>query len=376
MTQASEAILALNAGSATLKYSLHHASDPQSVIAAGQTGGSDAPAEVQLGAALDQLPRHADATVVAVGHRLVHGGPAHTAHTVITPQVLADLHRCQHFAPLHVPHQLALVHACQHRFPSRPQIACLDTAFHRDLPALAQRLPLPRRFHEAGVRRYGFHGLAFASVHEQLLAAGEPAATRGRAIFAHLGGGASLVALRDGQPIDTSMAFSPSGGLLMSTHSGDIDPGALAFAMELHNLTPADLRTLTARESGMLALSETSGDMRRLLAAEAGDPRAAAAIAAFCYHVRKWIGAFTAALEGLDLLVFSGGVGEHAAAVRARICTPLAHLGVSLDAPHNDRHEALISDTDSHVTVRIANVDEQRQIARITAALTASAAEH
>lgn len=371
VTREGRTILALNAGSASLKYSLHHAVEPCDVIAAGQTDGGDGHAEDQLNDVLGRLPRGVETTIAGVGHRIVHGGPHYTAHTLITPDVLLGLHRVQHFAPLHVPQQLALVHACQHRLFARPQVACLDTAFHRDLPDSAQRLPLPRRFHDAGVRRYGFHGLAFASVVEQLHAAGDPALRQGQAILAHLGGGASLVALRNGQPIDTSMAFSPSAGLLMSTRSGDIDPGALAFAMELEHLTPAQLRTITARESGMLAISETSGDMRQLLAAEADDQRAAAAITAFCYRLRQWVGAFTAALEGLDLLVFSGGVGEHAAPIRARVCAGLAHLGVSLDARLNAQNLPVISDSNSRVAVRIVNVDEQRQIARATARLTA-----
>ncbi len=371
VTREGRTILALNAGSATLKFSLHHAAEPCDVIAAGQTDGGDGHAEDQLNDVLGRLPRGLETTIAAVGHRVVHGGPHYTAHSLITPDVLLGLHRVQQFAPLHVPHQLALVHACQHRFFTRPQVACLDTAFHRDLPDIAQRLPLPRRFHDAGVRRYGFHGLAFASVVEQLLARGEPALTQGRTILAHLGGGASLVALRDGRPVDTSMAFSPQGGLLMSTRCGDIDPGALAFAMELEHLTPAQLRTITARESGMLAISETSGDMRQLLAAEADDQRAASAVAAYCYRLRQTIGAFTAALEGLDLLVFSGGVGEHAAPIRARVTSALAHLGVSLDSRRNAQNLPSISDSNSRVAVRIVSVDEERQIALTTARLTA-----
>ncbi|MFN7966358.1 MAG: acetate/propionate family kinase [Acidobacteriota bacterium] len=371
VTPKDRTILALNAGSATLKFSLHHAVEPCDVIVAGQTDGGDGHAEDQLDDVLGRLPRGLETTIAAIGHRIVHGGPRYTAHTPITPEVLLGLQRVQQFAPLHVPHQLALVQACQHRLLNRPQVACLDTAFHRDLPDIAQRLPLPRRFHDAGVRRYGFHGLAFASVVEQLLSRGEPALMQGRTILAHLGGGASLVALRNGKPIDTSMAFSPQGGLLMSTRCGDIDPGALAFAMELEHLTPAQIRTITARESGMLAISETSGDMRQLLAAEADDPRAAAAVAAYCYRLRQSIGAFAAALEGLDLLVFSGGVGEHAAPIRARVASGLAHLGVSLDSRRNAQNLPSISDSHSRVAVRIVSVDEQRQIALTTARLTA-----
>lgn len=315
---------------------------------------------------LDWLDQRAVlATLAAVGHRVVHGGPAHQAPELVTPALLADLRQLTAFDPDHLPGEIALMAAVRARQPQLRQVACFDTAFHQHMPRVAQLLPLPRRFAAHGLRRYGFHGLSYAYLLEELARQAGPAAARGRVILAHLGSGASLAAVLGGQSQDTSMGFTPAAGLVMGTRPGDLDPGVAAYLLQAEHLTPKQFNHLINHESGLLGVSETSSDLRDLLAAQATDDRAADAVELFCYQARKWVGAYAAVLGGLDTLVFAGGVGEHAAEVRARICAGLGFLGLELDAARNATHAAVISSAASRVTVRVIPTNEERLIAQL-----------
>jgi acetate kinase len=302
-------------------------------------------------------------SVQAIGHRLVHG-LSHTEPERITPALLAELAGISPFAPEHLPRELALIDALQERFPSLPQVACFDTAFHTGMPRVAQLLPIPRRFEALGVRRYGFHGLSYTYLMEELVSLGDKAATAGRVILAHLGNGASLAAVRNGKSIDTSMGFTPTSGLPMSSRSGDLEPGVASYLEQREHITATEFQQLASRESGLLGISETSADVRELLAMEDTDKRAREALALFCYQTKKWLGGYTAALEGLDTLVFSGGIGENAPAIRARICEGLGYLGITLDPQANADDAAVISTETSAVTVRVIATDEALIIAR------------
>ena len=266
--------------------------------------------------------------------------------------------------PDHLPGEIRLIEMLRQRHPSLPQLACFDTAFHHDMPRLAQLLPIPRRYEALGLRRYGFHGLSYAYLMEELERIAGAEAARGRVILAHLGGGASLAAVHAGRCIDTSMAFTPTAGLPMATRSGDLDPGIAAHLARTEGLTTQRFYEMANHESGLLGISETSGDMRDLLAAEAGDVRAAEAVALFCYQAKKWIGAYAAALGGVDTLVFAGGIGEHAAPVRDRICGGLGFLGIELDPARNSLHADVISNPAGKATVRVIRTDEELMIAR------------
>lgn len=302
-------------------------------------------------------------SVQAIGHRLVHG-LSHTEPERITPALLTELAGISPFAPEHLPRELALIDALQKRFPSLPQVACFDTAFHTSMPRVAQLLPIPRRFEALGVRRYGFHGLSYTYLMEELASLGDKAATKGRVILAHLGNGASLAAVCNGKSIDTSMGFTPTSGLPMSSRSGDLEPGVASYLEQRENITATEFQQLASCESGLLGISETSADVRELLAMEDTDNRAREALALFCYQTKKWLGGYTAALEGLDTLVFSGGIGENAPVIRARICEGLGYLGITLDPQANADNAKVISSGTSAVTVRVIATDEALIIAR------------
>lgn len=305
--------------------------------------------------------------LTAVGHRVVHGGPNYCEPQRITAEMLAELHRLSPFDPEHLPEETQLAEAFQRRFPDLPQVACFDTAFHHDLPRVAQLLPIPRRYEVQGVRRYGFHGLSYAFLMGELARLAGTQAAQGRVILAHLGSGASLAAVRDGKPVDTSMGFTPAAGVPMGTRSGDLDPGLAGYLARTENMDAQQFNEMVNSRSGLLGVSETSSDMRDLLEREARDVRAAEAVALFCYQVRKCIGAFAAALGGLDTLVFAGGIGENAPLVRQRICAELGFLGIELDPQRNAQHAALISPDDARVRVRVVHTDEALMIARSVA---------
>ncbi len=300
--------------------------------------------------------------VNVVGHRVVHG-MLHTEPQKITAGLLKQLHRITPYAPEHLPRQIAIIEAIQQRFPALPQAACFDTAFHQTMPRVATLLPIPRRFEAVGVRRYGFHGLSYQFLMNELTRLADPAATSGRVILAHLGNGASMTAVRDGISIDTSMGFTTTGGLVMGSRSGDLDPGLLAYLASSEQMNAGQLQNLVSHESGLLGVSETSPDMRDLLAREDDDVRAAEAVELFCYQAKKWIGSFAAVLGGLDMLVFTGGIGENSALIRTRICAGLDFLGIELDSQRNEDNVGLISTDSGRVKIRVIRTDEESMIA-------------
>ncbi len=373
----SEQILALNSGSSSLKFALYTATNgvverqgEGAVERIGQSVGRlwwhgqdpcdrTAPfpnAAAALAAVLQLFRERATEELAAIGHRVVSGGPQLREHCAIDEDVLQVLRGSLRFAPLHLPAEIAVMEAARQHWPQTPQFACFDTAFHRHIPELAARYPLPRNLWQEGVRKYGFHGLSYEYILTQI-------PTAGRSIIAHLGNGASLAAVRDGQCLDTSMGLSPTGGIVMGTRSGDLDPGVLLYLLEEKGYSANQLERVLNHLSGLLGLSGLSGDLQVLLEAADRDPHAAFAIDAFAYSVRKMIGSYLAVLGGVDRLVFTGGIGEHAAAVRERICTPLHGLGFHMDAASNARNERQISVPDSPIEILCIPTDEDRQIA-------------
>ncbi len=302
-------------------------------------------------------------SVGAVGHRVVHG-MNHTVPELITHELLDELHRITPYDPDHLPNEIELIESFRKRHPELHQVACFDTAFHWTMPRVAKLLPIPRRFDAIGIRRYGFHGLSYAYLIEELTRVAGMTTAQSRVILAHLGNGASLAAIREGKSIDTSMGFTPAAGLTMGTRPGDLDPGVAWYMMRSENLTPKQFNNLINHDSGLLGISETSSDMRDLLAKEADDVRAAEAVELFCYQVKKWIGAFAAVLGGLDTLVFAGGIGENAPLVRARICEGLNFLGIELNKSLNAENAGVISTDSSLTKVRVIHTDEELMIAR------------
>ncbi len=375
--------LAINGGSSSLKVALFEVGPPLRRILEGGIDRLGLPTAVlRTPGEPDQpvaAPDHAAAVgarlgwlgargglegLAAVGHRVVHGGPSYGEPQRVTAALLEELRRLTPYDPEHLPAEVLLIEAVGRRLPALPQVACFDTAFHRDLPRVARLLPIPRRYEAQGVRRYGFHGLSYAYLLEVLERSAGPGAARGRVILAHLGNGASLAAVRDGKPVDTSMGFTPTSGIPMGSRSGDLDPGLVSYLARSEGMDAERFDQMVTGQSGLLGVSETSSDMRDLLAAEAQDVRAAEAVALFVYQVKKWIGAFAAALGGLDTLVFAGGIGENAPPVRARICEGLEFLGVEVDGPRNAAGGAVISA--GRVAVRVVHTDEELMIARAT----------
>jgi acetate kinase len=386
-------ILAINGGSSSLKFALFGAAGPSVRLASGRverigladpswsvsegegdgrptTRRVDAPDHAAAVGLVIEWLGHAGglASLAAVGHRVVHGGPRYHQPERVTPDLIEELRRILPLDPDHMPGAIAAIEALRRVRPDLPQVACFDTAFHHDLPRVAQILPIPRRFEAAGVRRYGFHGLSYAYLMEELERVAGAEAARGRVILAHLGSGASLAAVLDGQSVDTSMGFTPAAGLVMGTRTGDLDPGLVRFLMQSEGLTAEGFDHLVHRESGLLGLSETSPDLRDLLGRR-DDDRAAEAVDLFCYQARKWIGAYAAVLEGVDTLVFSGGIGENSPEVRGRICRGLQFLGIALDGTRNAADGPVISTDAARVAVRVIRTDEERMIARSVARL-------
>jgi acetate kinase len=308
--------------------------------------------------------RIAGSTLTAVGHRVVHGGPKYWEPQRITREMMEALQQLSAFDPEHLPEEILLTEAFHRRFPTLPQIACFDTAFHHDMPRVARLLPIPRRYDTKGVQRYGFHGLSCAYLMEELARVAGAGAANGRVILAHLGNGASVTAVRAGKSVDTSMSFTPTAGMPMSTRSGDLDPGLGWYLARTEQVTAKQFHHMVNHESGLLGVSETSFDMRELLLRERKDLRAAEAVELFCYQAKKWISAMAGALDGVDTLVFAGGIGEKAPEVRARICRGLEFLGITLDGTRNDASEPVISSDGSTATVRVIRTDEEWIIAQ------------
>ena len=388
MEKANASILTINGGSSSIKFALFDAGDSlqrilegtieriglpeatfmvkgsneaenftRSVVAANHTQA--------VGLLMDWLEgRIQRGELTAVGHRVVHGGPKYSEPQRITPVMVKELHQLQPFDPEHLPEEILLTEAFYRRFPDLVQVACFDTAFHHDLPRVALLYPIPRHYETQGVRRYGFHGLSYAFLMEDLRRQAGLQAAGGRVVLAHLGNGASLAAVHAGKSVDTSMGITPAGGIPMSTRSGDLDPGLVWYLARTEKITAKKFNEMVNFQSGLLGISETSSDMEDLLKRETADVRAAEAVALFCYQVKKMIGAYAAALGGLDTLVFAGGIGENAPKVRSRICTGLGFLGIELEEKRNAASAALISTDESRVAVRVIHTDEEWMIAK------------
>ena len=381
-------ILTINGGSSSIKFALFEATDSLRRILEGaieRIGLPEASLQVKglnkadnfsrlvtapdhteaVGALMDWIEeRIGRDALTAVGHRVVHGGPKYSKPRRITKEMVEELRQLSPFDPEHLPEEILLTEAFHHRFPELPQVACFDTAFHHDLPRVARLLPIPRRYEAQGVRRYGFHGLSYAFLMEELARLAGAEAAQGRVVLAHLGNGASLAAVRHGKSVDTSMSFTPTAGVPMSTRSGDLDPGLLWYLARTEKMSAKLFNEMVNFQSGLLGVSETSSDMSDLLERETQDVRAAEAVALFCYQVKKWIGAFAAALGGLDTLVFAGGIGENAPIVRARICDGLEFLGIEIEEKRNAANEGMISTAGSRVAVRVIRTDEELVIAK------------
>jgi acetate kinase len=387
MQAAKSGILTINGGSSSIKFALYRSAEPLArtlhgtLDRIGRSGttltfhdSTGTPPHHLIVAAsnhqsapdvlIDWLERQPDFDAVgAVGHRVVQG-LSYAEPAPVTPELLAELQSATAYDPDHLPGEIELIEAFRKRHRKLSQLVCFDTTFHLHMPRVAKLLPIPRRFEAKGVHRYGFHGLSYAYLMEELARLGDPAASTGRAILAHLGSGASMAAVRDGKSIDTSMGFTPASGLPMSTRSGDLDPGLVSFLARTEHMNAAQFDRMANHESGLLGVSEISSDVRDLLAREAADVRAAEAVALFCYQAKKWIGAFAAALGGIDTLVFAGGIGENAPLIRERMCEGLGFLGIELDPQRNAKNAMLISPDAGRVKVRVIRTDEELMIAR------------
>lgn len=379
-------ILTINAGSSSIKFACYSCDDlfsrrlygkieriglPGSFLLHGDEAGNEEVREtpvLDMAGAIETLrsslrERVDLSRVVAVGHRIVHG-MEQKSHAVITAPLIQELKKTSPVDPEHLPLEIAIIELFTREYPELMQVACFDTVFHRDMPRVAQLIPLPRRFDGMGVRRYGFHGLSYAYLLEELGRL-DPRRAKGRVIVAHLGNGASITAIHNGKSVDTSMGFTPTGGIPMSTRTGDLDPGALLYIMKSEGLSVDDLNHLVNHESGLLGVSETSSDMHDLLDHEATDARAKEAVDLFCYEVKKQIGAYAAALGGVETIIFSGGMGENAPRIRARICAGLEFLGLALDETQNQANNEVISTRASPISVRVMRTNEELMIARI-----------
>jgi acetate kinase len=358
-------VLALNSGSSSLKYGLYRVDSAGAEKLLGESVATADDPDVMAGAAR-ALAASGMPPPDAIGHRIVHGGPSLRQHCRIDEAAMQQLEVAAAYAPLHAPAALALIRYAQRQFPGVPQVACFDTQFHVGLPDVARVLPIARELQSDGVQRYGFHGFSLESIVRQL---GD--ALPQRLVIAHLGNGASITAVKAGRSIDTSMGLTPSGGVIMGTRSGDLDPGVLVYLMREMKFDAAGLEALVDQGSGLLGISGLSGDMRRLHEAAASNRDARLAVEMFCYSVRKQVAAMTAVLGGLDMLVFTGGIGENDAQVRAEICAGLAWMGVSLDQRRNRAASNPVSDGASRCQVHVLASQEDEQIARHAWALLA-----
>ncbi|MDR3632882.1 MAG: acetate/propionate family kinase [Isosphaeraceae bacterium] len=388
-------ILTINGGSSSLKFALVQWTDLIARVLSGRVDriglenalwvmngpdGSreeerwvvapDVRAAVRL--VIDRLERSGGfAAIASVGHRVVHGGSRYHQPDRVTAELIEELRKVSAYDPDHLPGEIELIETFRTRDPDLPQVACVDTAFHHDMPRVAQIVPIPRRYEAAGVRRYGFHGLSYAYLMEELARVAPPEEARGRVILAHLGAGASLAAVQGGHSVDTTMGFTPASGLVMGTRTGDLDPGLVQFLSRSEGMTADRFDNLVNHESGLLGVSETSSDVRDLLARQNGDVRAAEVVRSFYYRVKQWIGGFAATLGGLDALVFAGGIGENAPEIRRRICAGLGFVGIALDEGRNTAGALLISTDPGPVKVRVIHTDEELMIAGAAARLMA-----
>jgi acetate kinase len=385
MASQRQRILTMNRGSATLKSTLYQVGARNeallsiAVAYSGATGAHLKISDAHGASLLDASVKGKDSNAVletmfawldkyqylsglkAAGHRLVHGGARYTQPQRITPQFLSALQKLVPLDPDHLPAAIKGIRFVARKFSKLPQVACFDTAFHSPLPTVAKMYALPRRLYDRGIRRYGFHGLSFEYIVGELRKLDATLAA-GRVLVAHLGSGASIVALRNGQSMDTSMGFTPLEGLVMSARSGDVDPGLLLYLLAQQKMSAKAAVALLNKQSGLLGVSTSSGDMRALLEKAKQDPQAAEAVDLFCYRAKKYIGAYAAALAGLDALVFTGGIGERAPAIREKICGGLEFLGIQLDAAQNAANAPVISTPASRVNIRVIQTNEDLMI--------------
>jgi acetate kinase len=381
-------LLTVNTGSSSLKLALYEKENlaRKAILSVERIGSIDARLIVHgsngakehkiraknhvdaLAEVIHDLPELFSSALHAIGHRIVHGGADHSKPEAITTHLLDELRELKHLDATHMPQALAVIDSLMRQFPNVPQFVCFDTAFHRSMPEFAQRYPLPRWTSDAGVRRYGFHGLSCESILAQLKLI-DARAAMARLLIAHLGNGASVTAVQNGRSIDTTMGFSPTGGLMMGTRCGDLDPTVMTYLARVRGMTTDALEQLVNAESGLLGVSGESQDMRDLLVRAASDRQAAEAIELFCYVARKHFGALVAALGGVDTIIFTGGIGENRAPIREKICRGLMFLDVQLDDKRNAAHEGVISAESSRVVVRVIATDEDLVIARHVASL-------
>ncbi len=383
-------ILTMNSGSSSIKFSLYRIGKNESRVLEGELAGiglsngsfqveddegkrlisrelSLRDHEAALKTLFDWLRDHEiGKDLNAVGHRLVHGGKVHMTPQWVSPVLMEDLKGLIPLAPDHLPDEMKALEAVHRHFPDLPQVVCFDTAFHGGMPEVARRYALPGSVTREGLQRYGFHGLSYEFIVRELDRETEKGRASGKLIIAHLGNGASMAAIEDGRGVDTTMGLTPAGGLVMSTRSGDLDPGAVVYLLRQKHMTPEAVNSLINHRAGLLGISGISGDMQDLLAREGADARAALAVDIFCYQARKFVGALAAALGGLHTLVFTGGIGENAAPIRERICSPLGFLGICLDRELNRNHSPIISKKGGPVTVRVMKTNEELMIARHT----------
>ncbi|MFZ0051706.1 MAG: acetate/propionate family kinase [Desulfobaccales bacterium] len=386
-------ILTINSGSSSIKFSLYGLGETEALILKGELAGIGVErgyfqAEDQGGhqptARKIELPDHDAAwkalfdwlqgheigkDLHAVGHRLVQGGAAHVKPQISSPALIADLKLLMPLAPDHLPHEIKGLEAVHRHYPRLPQVVCFDTAFHRRMPEVAQRYALPEPLFQAGLQRYGFHGLSYEYLTQELEREAESQEAYGKLIIAHLGNGASMAAIKDGRSLDTTMGLTPAGGLVMGTRVGDLDPGVILYLLQEKGMSPAVVNHLVNHQAGLLGISGISEDMRDLLAREDTATGAALAVGVFCYQARKFIGALAAVLGGLDTFIFTGGIGENSATIRARICANLEFLGIHLDPNLNNENAPIISKKGSPVTVRVMKTNEELMIARHTRGL-------
>jgi acetate kinase len=387
-TPTGEKILTINGGSSSVKFALFsRGPTPRRLFhgSVSRIGSAEARLTVSQtpdGRALDRVVEARDIPSVVpwvlsaidavaekvdirgIGYRIDHGGERYVAPEVVSAAMIAALRELSPFDPDHLPGEISLIESIGSHFPTTPAVACFDTAFHAEMPRVAQLLPIPRKYSARGVRRFGFHGLSYSYLLEELARQAGEAAASGRVVLAHLGAGASMAAVKTGRCLDTTMGFTPAAGLVMGSRSGDIDPGLVAYLSRVEGMSPAQFDHLVNHESGLLGLSETSSDVRDLVERERGDTRAAEALDVFCYHAKRWLCAFAGVLGGLDTLVFAGGIGEHAPSIRDRICHGLEFLGIDIDADRNRANASLISTESGRVAVRVIPTDEEQMIAR------------
>lgn len=383
-------ILSVNSGSSSLKFALYRMGKDEKLLFSGIISDinlttnnflvKDGNGQALVNRSLNKLD-HQDCIkelfdwfesqdylkqIDAIGHRIVHGGSKYTQQYLITSDLISDLDEFVLFAPEHLPQEIKVIKTIGKRLPNLKQIACFDTAFHHNMPRIAQLYALPRPFYNEGVIRYGFHGLSYEYITEKLRNENYNEFEKSRIIIAHLGNGASMAAVKDGKSVDTTMGFSPTGGMMMGTRSGDLDPGILLYLINEKLLSPSQISQMVNHQSGLLGVSEISSNMKLLLEKEVGNHHAAEAVELFCYQAKKYLGSLVAVLGKLDMLIFTGGIGENAPSVRQRICEDMSFLGIKLDSICNNSSAPIISSADSLVIVRVMKTNEELMIARHT----------